>query len=293
MMNGLSGSSGENLGLDFCLDMQRGCVYSDYILLESILINTSPVQRREGCEMISKKLPVADTWYGVESYPGGITRLYEKHIDPYESGTIWMVSGSDRNLIVDSGTGIMPPGPAIAAISDKPLVAVALCHFYDHAGGMYSFEERACHHLEARALANPPGDWIEFEFNQHCRMSALPYADFDIEDYAMKSAPPTQLLEDGQLIDLGDRKFEVLHIPGRTPGSIAVWEQETGYLFGGETLFIDPQQRDFPPQDNSLYESSLHRLARLPVTTVFGGHYGSFSREELHQLISREIGRYA
>ena len=97
--------------------------------------------------------PIAETWYGIDPCPGGVLRLRETHVDPYMSGDVWLVRGSGRDLVVDSGMGILPPGPVIAGLSDKPILAVALCSYYDHAGGMYSFENRLCHSLDADAIA--------------------------------------------------------------------------------------------------------------------------------------------
>ena len=96
--------------------------------------------------------PIAETWYGIDPCPGGVLRLREAHVDPYMSGDIWLVRGAERDLVVDSGMGILPPGPVIAGLSDKPVLAVALCSYYDHAGGMYSFEKRLCHSLDADAI---------------------------------------------------------------------------------------------------------------------------------------------
>ena len=39
------------------------------------------------------------------------------------------------------------PRSIIEAISDKPILAVALNSYFDHAGGWHSFAERACHAL--------------------------------------------------------------------------------------------------------------------------------------------------
>ena len=96
--------------------------------------------------------PIAETWYGIDPCPGGVLRLREAPVDPYMSGDIWLVRGAERDLVVDSGMGILPPGPVIAGLSDKPVLAVALCSYYDHAGGMYSFEKRLCHSLDADAI---------------------------------------------------------------------------------------------------------------------------------------------
>ncbi len=38
-------------------------------------------------------------------------------------------------------------------------------------------------------------------------------------------------------MDLGDRRFAVLHLPGHSPGGLGLWEAETGVLFTGDTLY--------------------------------------------------------
>ena len=63
-------------------------------------------------------------------------------------------------------------------------------------------------------------------------------------------------------------------------------------MFGGETLFIDPFNNDFPPQDVGSYEESLRRLSKIPATTIFGGHFEPFTKRELSELMESEIGRY-
>ena len=235
-------------------------------------------------------MQLADTWYGIEAYPDNIIRLRESNIDPYWSGSIWLVKGSERNLVVDTGTGIVAPAPIIESISDKPALAVALSSYYDHAGGLYSFEHRFCHHLEASDLIDPPVNWNNFIAEN--RLIALPYADYDFKSYSMKGTEPTQLLADGEIIDLGNRQLEIIHIPGRTPGSIALYEKGTGYLFGGESVFIDPDYRDFRPQNIAQYENSLTKLSELSINKVFGGHYGTISPAEFKQLVKTEFGRY-
>ncbi|MEE4239160.1 MAG: MBL fold metallo-hydrolase [Anderseniella sp.] len=233
--------------------------------------------------------PIADIWFGVEPCEGRITHIRETHIDQWAAGDIWLIHGAERDLVFDTGTGLNSPAPIMAMLSDNPKIAVASCYYYDHAGGLYAFEEQACHRMEANSMIAPPGDeesLLDEEFY------ALPYEGFKAGDYIQKPANPTLLLEDEEIIDLGNRKLTVLHIPGRTPGSLALWEEETGFLFGGETAFVDPFNHDFPPENREQYEESLRRLGRLPITKIFGGHYGSFGPEQLERLIENEIGRY-
>lgn len=234
--------------------------------------------------------PIAETWYGIDARPGGVVRLREAHVDPYMSGDIWLIRGGERDLVVDSGLGILPLGPVVAALTQKPVLAVALCSYYDHAGGLYSFENRLCHSLDATAIADGSDSITDLVSDDI--LQALPYPDYGILSHRMRPAPPTRTLEEGDWIDLGERVLEVLHIPGRTPGSIALWEAATGFLFTGETLFVDPLDRDFPPADAAAYGRSLRRLAALPVTTVFGGHYGSFPGDRMTALIAAQLARY-
>ena len=104
--------------------------------------------------------PVADIWFGVEYQGQEIWRLREAHIDPFLSGDIWLVQGQDRTLVVDSGTGIHSPVPLVEALSGKAVIAVALNCFYDHAGGLHYFAERACHPGDRAAIADKYFDVI-------------------------------------------------------------------------------------------------------------------------------------
>ena len=236
------------------------------------------------------ELPVAEMWYGIETVDADIVRLREVHIDPYWSGSIWIVMGEDRTLVVDTGTGIVPPAPIVQTVSAKPVVAAALAHYYDHAGGWPSFDCRACHRLEAPLLADPP-DTTD-NFRRENRLRALPVADYRFSNFAVRPASATEIWNEGDRIDLGGRVLEVLHVPGRTVGSMALWDEESGDLFGGETVFPDPLDRPFPPSDVNAYEASLQKMRSLDVRRVFGGHFGPISAEEFDTFVAREIGRY-
>lgn len=64
--------------------------------------------------------------------------------------------------------------------------------------------------------------------------------EFDENAYRVRPAPATRLFEQGDVIDLGDRHFEVLHEPGHSPGSIALWESASGVLLSGDSIYDGP-----------------------------------------------------
>ena len=91
--------------------------------------------------------------------------------------------------------------------------------------------------------------------------------------------------EDGDVVDLGDRRFQVLHIPGHSPGSIGLWEEATGVFFSGDCIYDGPLLDGFSDSNIADYITSMKRLRDLPVRVVHGGHFPSFSGDRLHQII--------
>jgi len=91
---------------------------------------------------------------------------------------------------------------------------------------------------------------------------------------SVKSLPkPERLLGDGDVIDLCDLSFRVIHTPGHSPGGICL--QGDGVVFCGDTLFnLSIGRTDFPGCSYEQLMESLHnKLMTLPdETKVFPGH---------------------
>ena len=89
-----------------------------------------------------------------------------------------------------------------------------------------------------------------------------------------KSPPkPDRLLKDGDRIDIGDLRFEVLYTPGHSSGGISL--SGHGVVFSGDTLFnFGIGRTDFPGCSHErLMESIREKLMVLPdETIVYPGH---------------------
>ena len=105
--------------------------------------------------------------------------------------------------------------------------------------------------------------------------------------YAVRAAPATRIVVDGDVIDLGDRHFEILHTPGHSPGGIALWEAATGILFSGDVVYDGPLLEDAYHSDPGDYHASMKRLHDVPVRVVHGGHFPSYDGERHRQIIRR------
>jgi glyoxylase-like metal-dependent hydrolase (beta-lactamase superfamily II) len=120
-------------------------------------------------------------------------------------------------------------------------------------------------------------------------IDAKPTASFRIDDYTVPAAPITHPLVDGEVIDLGDRRFEVLHLPGHSPGSCCLFEWTTGILFSGDVLYDDVLLDELDGSDVEQYIASLTRLRQLDATVVYPGHGEPFTAPRMRELIDQYI----
>lgn len=84
-----------------------------------------------------------------------------------------------------------------------------------------------------------------------------------------------QFLEPGDTIRIGDGELEVLHVPGHSPGSIALYDRAGGFVITGDALFSGSVGRtDLPGGDGEqLIKAIRQQLLPLPdATVVYPGH---------------------
>jgi glyoxylase-like metal-dependent hydrolase (beta-lactamase superfamily II) len=81
-------------------------------------------------------------------------------------------------------------------------------------------------------------------------------------------------LEGGETLDLGDTKWEVLHIPGHSAGSIALYDPEKKVLIPGDTVYADYAigRFDLHGANGAQLKESLMALAELEVDVLLPGH---------------------
>ena len=81
-------------------------------------------------------------------------------------------------------------------------------------------------------------------------------------------------------------------MPGETPGTMVLWEAQTGSVFTSDTLYDDPlSERSSEAAANPVaYRTSLERLRELAVKTVYPGHYRPFGRDRMLEIIDSLLG---
>lgn len=231
------------------------------------------------------KIVTPDNWFQVQHKADNISLIYEPYIRPFYRCNIWYVSGRDKGALIDTGSGLVSLREQIPLLTEKPVCAIASHTHFDHIGGHHEFSERLVHADEAQILADPnAGNTLAARFVSDEMFEAHPGCQMCYAKYQVKAAPATRTVADADVIDLGNRVLEVIHTPGHSPGGISLWERSTQTLFSGDVLYDGPLIEDAYHSDEDQYRNSLERLLTLPVKTVHGGHFPSFSGERLKTL---------
>ena len=245
-------------------------------------------------------LPIADRWFEIKHITDDITLLWEPHVVPLMRCNIWHVRGRGRDLMIDTGMGVGNLREAAKNLLDKNVTAVATHTHIDHVGGHHEFDHTLVHELEAENLRHPhdrgtlrfaeiPADYVAsltragYVLDSDL-ITALPYEGYDIDSYGVKDSVVSEIVTGGDIVDLGDRHFEVLHLPGHSPGSIGLWEAASGTLFSGDAIYDGPLLDEIEGADIDVYVRTMKRLRELPVRVVHAGHDPSFGRERLVEL---------
>lgn len=97
--------------------------------------------------------------------------------------------------------------------------------------------------------------------------------DFDLASYEVFRGVPHQILHDGDCLDLGGRKIQVLHTPGHSPGHCCFYETERKYLYTGDLIYKGCLYAFYPTTDPRLFNQSVKRVQKYEVAKLLPGHY--------------------
>ncbi len=188
----------------------------------------------------------------------------------------YLFVGTERAILVDSGLGVGNIRTIVEELTKLPVDVITSHAHWDHTGGHHLFDRFSAHILER--------DWIESSWQRYTKdisnwlvkepFSQEPPPQFEIKKYMPFHAKVDRLHRDGDVLDLGGRKLEIIHTPGHSPGHVCIHEEERGYLATADLLykgvllgglkFSDPE--DF-------HHRSLLRLREFfPIGKLLPGH---------------------
>ncbi len=190
----------------------------------------------------------------------------------WEETHCYLLNGTERSMLIDTGLGICNISEIVAGLTDKPVTAVATHIHWDHIGGHKYYPDFYAHAAELAWLDGgfpQPVEQIRKYVSDRCDLPK----DFDLNSYEFFQGKPARILYGDEVIDLGERSVKVLHTPGHSPGHMCFWEAEKGYLYTGDLVYKGTLTAWFPSTNPEAYLHSLEKTAELPVRQVFPAHH--------------------
>lgn len=215
--------------------------------------------------------------YTVHQLNGTTWAIEEK--TPVSQGLCYLLCGSQRALLIDTGLGFAPLKTTVASLTDLP-VTVACTHAHaDHIRGNHLFGGAWYHEADRAvfALHTQPGYVAALAAETLPAVLRGMLTGVLRRILTIDTSGTYQYFADGHVFDLGGRCVEVIHTPGHTPGSVCFLDRAARMLFSGDTVcewgVLLHLEGSCPPED---FYASMQRLKELSecYDTIWPGHHG-------------------
>ena len=235
----------------------------------------------------------AGNWFRKRVMADWLIAYDEPFMNDFVRANMYLMRGRDMDLLVDTGMGVSRLRDAIDPTAGKPLLALATHLHLDHVGSFHEFGERAGPAYSADAFATMPdaATYAHMFRDLPAPVSELPSPGWSAADYRLAPAPLTRALREGDVVDLGDRRFTVLHLPGHSPDSIGLLDERDGVLFSGDAIYDDTLIDDLPDSDRVGYRRSMARILELSVRIAYGGHGEPFDGARMRAIAADYLRR--
>lgn len=219
-----------------------------------------------------ERVKVSDPWFEVYKPAPGVFAIYEPH--QAEEVISYLIVGEKRAVLFDTGMGISDIKKVTSELTTLPIRVLNSHTHNDHVGGNWQFDDvygMDTDFTRKNAMGSREDAQEEIGPDQIC--GALP-STFDARSYATRPWKISAIVLDGDKLDLGGRKLEVLATPGHTPDAITLIDRANGLLFTGDTYYPAPIWLFRPETDLGAYAASIRKLAALEpqIKMVLGAH---------------------
>jgi glyoxylase-like metal-dependent hydrolase (beta-lactamase superfamily II) len=221
---------------------------------------------------VLERVQIADPWFEVYQVARDTFAIYEPHQS--EEVICYLVLGRNKALLFDTGMGISDIRAMVRQLTKLPIIVLNSHTHNDHVSGNWQFDtiySMDTDFSRQNAKGSVADAQAEIAAGEIC--GQLP-KNFDAKSYRTKPWTITKYIHDGDAIDLGGRRLEILSTPGHTPDAICLFDRANALLFTGDTYYPATIWLYRPETNFDAYAKSIARLAALSpqVKTVLGAH---------------------
>jgi len=179
-------------------------------------------------------------WFEVKSPAGKVWCISD-----HGSDNMYLVAGDEKALLIDTGIGVADLAGYVGTLTKLPVIVVNTHGHPDHVGGNFQFAE----------VYGQPADFeLTNQFSsqtnhEHTVQETMKNNPGFVSPFAKATTAykvPTLIpVKAGYIFDLGNRKLEVIEVPGHTKGSLVLLDAANKLLFTGDNnntlvwLFLD------------------------------------------------------
>jgi hydroxyacylglutathione hydrolase len=201
-----------------------------------------------------------------------VCSLIEAAADVYQirfknrAANVYLVRGTHRTVLIDVGLSTNYPHLVeclnhVDCPPDKIDMVVLSHEHLDHIGAAWHFSGHRTYVAAHRLAANKIR--LRDDFSMLRKMFNEPNVPIDVDIW----------LEEGNLLDLGNFRLNVMHTPGHTSACITLFDQDKGLLFAADTLMPGGVMGGvFGSGSIADYIQSLERIKGLNSKILLSGH---------------------
>lgn len=180
------------------------------------------------------------------------------NVIPNGMAAAYLIVGESKALLIDSGAGEVDVKAVCAEITQLPIELVNTHYHGDHTAANKDFDTVYMHPADVRKMS----EWTQI----------------------------TPVCE-GYTFDLGGRVFEVIEIPGHTPGGIALYDKAANLMFTGDTVGRMPIFLVEGDYDLDAFEASIKKL--IPYgADMYGAHDTEVNGKDTLEKLLESLALY-
>lgn len=224
----------------------------------------------------------------------------EDELDGYVQSGVYLIRGRGENMLIDTGNWSLPEyangmGEFLIEKLDQEkndLKYIFITHFhYDHVGNAALLKSRygamtIAHPLDKPIIEDP---FLVTKPENLTRFGMTPeevLADFNlrkgeslglsdpgiIEKYWNFPVEVDLEVNDGDVVEVGGLKLEVVHLPGHCPGHVGVYNPHSGILYSGDVLHYPTPLGPYPIGNAKAHWNSIQRCIGFKPQMLLEGH---------------------